>query len=138
LTPDLSRKILYPTNNKEIVMSDVLTWRRVPDFPTNWVSSNGHVLSLHPRFKEGRILKFNDSVGYKTVVLVHNKVQKKVKVHRLVCELFHPKLTGKNDVNHKDCDKYNNHLDNLEWCSKSENIKHAWKNGRIAGRWGKR
>lgn len=59
-------------------------------------------------------------------------------VHRLVAEAFvkkpyddskydtyHPK---KLTVNHKDCNKLNNHKDNLEWITRSENISHGWKN----------
>jgi len=46
-------------------------------------------------------------------------------IHRLVAESFIPKIDGKKCVNHKDGDKLNNHIDNLEWCTQGENIAHA-------------
>ena len=50
-------------------------------------------------------------------------------VHRLVAEAFIPNVFDKETVNHIDCDKTNNHISNLEWMSKSENICHAYNNG---------
>lgn len=51
-------------------------------------------------------------------------------VHRLVALAYIPRVEGKNDVNHKDCNKANNNVENLEWCTKSENALHAIKNNR--------
>lgn len=51
-------------------------------------------------------------------------------VHRLVCEAFNGNYTeDKPFVNHIDGNKTNNSFDNLEWCSRSENMRHAVKNG---------
>ena len=56
-------------------------------------------------------------------------LQATIKVHRVVAETFIPKICGKEYVNHIDCNKENNHADNLEWCTASENTQHASDHG---------
>jgi len=50
-------------------------------------------------------------------------------LHRALCFEFVPRIDGKNFVNHKDGNKLNNAVSNLEWCTKSENTKHAYALG---------
>lgn len=52
-------------------------------------------------------------------------------VHRVIAETFLEKEKEKNFINHKDGNKTNNNIDNLEWCTRSENIRHAYNNGLI-------
>lgn len=50
-------------------------------------------------------------------------------VHRVIATGFVPAESGKDFVNHKDGNKLNNSAQNLEWCTRSENIKHAFSHG---------
>lgn len=94
-----------------------------------WVSICGypsHEISTHGRVRNkitGRILGGSvNSSGYREVALTHDG---HMLVHRIVCETFYGPPANKNmQVNHIDCDRQNNHVLNLEWCTPSENI--AW------------
>lgn len=103
------------------------------------VSNLGRVKSLSKRivYKDGRvyihpsrIMKNQKiSTGYRSVMFYGASGKKQYYVHRLVAETFIPNPNNLGDVNHKDGCKTNNILSNLEWCSRSDNIKHAYKNG---------
>lgn len=67
--------------------------------------------------------------GYKGITLTKGKKRYPKKVHRLVAEAFIPNPNNKPQINHIDCNKSNNNVNNLEWCTNSENQKHAFKNG---------
>jgi hypothetical protein len=67
--------------------------------------------------------------GYFNAALYSNGKMKRIYVHRLVADAFLGKENGKEYVNHIDGNKSNNSLSNLEWCTRSENMKHAYDNG---------
>lgn len=67
-----------------------------------------------------------DNRGYNRCALIVNKKLTTLKVHRLVCETFYGK--SKLEVNHKNGNKQDNRLENLEFCTRSQNIVHAFKN----------
>lgn len=58
-----------------------------------------------------------------------NGKAKKHYIHRLVAQTFIPNPMNKREVNHKDGDKLNNNVNNLEWCTSSENQRHAFAKG---------
>ena len=71
------------------------------------------------------------SNDYKFVCLRKDGVNKNHSIHRLVAETFIPNPSKLSDVNHIDGNKQNNCVENLEWCSRSENLKHAIKIGLV-------
>ena len=89
------------------------------------VDDNGNVYG-----KRGKVLKgCIDRCGYKEVCLSLKGKQKNILVHRSILKTFNPCDNMDNlDVNHINGDKTDNRLINLEWCTRSENIKHSYKN----------
>ena len=81
--------------------------------------------------KRGKPLKgYIDRCGYREVLLSENGKTKSYLVHRLILATFKPVSdTESYDVNHKNGNKLDNRLENLEWCTRSENIKHAYSTG---------
>lgn len=70
-----------------------------------------------------------DRCGYREVLLSENGKTIQCRVHRLIAETFIPNPTNLPCVNHKDGNKLNNSVDNLEWCTHSENTRHAYEVG---------
>lgn len=88
--------------------------------------------------REGRIYnaktgkeksQYLNNHGYMTVDFYRNNKATRYKVHRMVAVAFIPNPDNKRVVNHKDGNKSNNHVDNLEWATDSENQLHAYKTG---------
>ena len=65
---------------------------------------------------------------YLRVTLVRDKRKKQYLIHRLVAETFIPNIENKEQVNHKDGNKHNNNVNNLEWNTRLENMNHAFNN----------
>ena len=82
--------------------------------------------------KKGKVLKpTKTSTGYWKIELKSDGVKKSYKVHRLVAFAFISKPDGKDLINHIDGNPLNNHFMNLEWCTQSENMKHAYETGLV-------
>lgn len=69
------------------------------------------------------------SQGYMVVGMSNEGVSKKARVHILVATAFVPNPLNLPEVNHKDGNKLNNLPPNLEWCTRSDNLKHAYRTG---------
>ena len=107
-------------------------WRPIAGYEGFYeVSNMGFVRSLdrsvpnglgYKRFRKGQIIKmWPNSKGYMRCQLSYNNDKKFYLVHRLVAEAFIPKVNGLPEINHKDEDKTNNSVDNLEWCDRKYN-----------------
>lgn len=105
-------------------------WKTIPAFGGRYEASEyGEIRhSLNKNIRKPRMNKFgylqmnfsrNDGTGKSDTVLVH----------RLIALTFIENPNNLPEVNHKDGNKSNNHVDNLEWCTPSENGKHAHKMG---------
>ena len=81
---------------------------------------------------EGRVLRQANSGRYWQVYLCVNGKGKSKSVHRLVAEAFIPNPDNLPEVNHKDENRYNNHIDNLEWCTHKYNVNYGTRNQRIS------
>lgn len=75
------------------------------------------------------LLVLREEQGYKTVILHINKKQRKFRVHRLVALTFIDNPENKPYVNHKDGNRSNNSVANLEWVTPQENTRHAVETG---------
>ena len=92
------------------------------------VSTDGICKNL----KTGKIKNtFISNSGYERVSLWFNGKHKNVSIHRMVALKYLPNPDNKKYINHKDGNKLNNNVNNLEWCNQSENTIHAYKNNLI-------
>lgn len=110
-------------------------WKSIPGYEGLYeVSSYGRVKSLEISYirrngimdhkPEIILTPKNNGKGYFTVCLYKNKTHKYYLIHRLVTQVFIPNPDNLSDVNHKDEDKSNNRVDNLEWCDHKYNMNY--------------
>lgn len=81
--------------------------------------------------RKGKVLKqtLNSHGYYCVTITLKNHKQKVIQVHQLIAQTFIPNPKNKPQVNHKDGNKLNNDVSNLEWVTVQENIVHAFENG---------
>lgn len=102
-------------------------WRDIPNYEGYQVSNKGRVRNLN--YNQQKIMKelrkIKSSKGYYTV----NLRGKLFGIHRLVAMTFIPNPEGKPIINHINGIKNDNRVENLEWCTYGENLKHAYRTG---------
>jgi HNH endonuclease/NUMOD4 motif-containing protein len=114
-------------------------WQNIPGFDKCYfVSTHGNFKSIGREERNTRrICKRNDRIltpkhegnGYLQIGLMVKYKQTRFLAHRLVAITFLVKPEGKDFVNHKNGIKDDNRIENLEWCTKSENAKHSFSIG---------
>ena len=102
-------------------------WKRFPKIPFIEANQFGEIRTIdhwttykngRRKLIKGRILRqYNDGRGYMQVSVSVNGKRITLKVHRIVAVCFIPNPNGYPEVNHIDCDRSNNRVDNLEWCT---------------------
>lgn len=108
-------------------------WKNIDNYDDYQVSNFGRVKS----FKKGKERILKPSVagrGYLFVVLCKNGIRKEMLIHRLVANAFIQNPDNLPCVNHKDENKQNNHVDNLEWCDAKYNLNYGTRNQRLGAK----
>lgn len=106
-------------------MAEKEIWKKHPDIEKLEVSSFGRLRSVKGHYYKN----WRSRGGYFYVSFsIDGKITSK-SVHRLVAQTFIKNADNLPQVNHKDCDRTNNNVDNLEWCTASYNSKYREKFG---------
>lgn len=107
----------------------------IDGFPNHLITTDGRILVLSYEDLNGRTRKPKEvkqrlnNDGYPSVRITHRGNVKTTRVHRLVAETFIPNPKNSETVNHIDGNKTNNHVSNLEWATRDEQMQHAYKLG---------
>lgn len=101
--------------------------KEIKNFENYIIDENGNI--FNKRNLNKKICQWIDNVGYKQIVLYKNGKRNYKRVHILVATAFIPNPEKLPQVNHKDGNKTNNNINNLEWTTNRINTKHGYDNG---------
>lgn len=110
-------------------------WKEIPGYPDYEASNKGRIRSKNMLvkrskqgnfYKKGRLLKPRDNTYGYLVIALNRQINK---VHQLIAKTFIPNINNYPYINHKDGNKVNNCVENLEWCTARYNAIHAIQNG---------
>lgn len=118
---------------KELI--EIETWKDIKGYEGYYqVSSIGKIRSIDRKivYSDGRVFNYHGkeiktqlNKGYEYIKISKNSCVKTFKVHRLVAQAFVPNPLNLPQVNHKDENKINNRVDNLEWCTGKYNMNYG-------------
>lgn len=119
-------------------MSDSEVWKDIVGYEGLYkVSNKGNVYSVERISSQGNkwggitLKPARHRDGYIYVALCKNGIKNYKLIHRLVAETFIPNPKGFLEINHIDEDKINNHVENLEWCTRKHNINHGKRTEKV-------
>lgn len=125
-----------------MICEEKIIWKQYPEYPSIEANQFGEI-RIKDRVvtgkdgkkyhSKGHVLKQHQNQdGYMFVSFRANGKFVCLKVHRIVAACFLPNPNNLPEVNHIDCDRTNNRLDNLEWCTHQENVAYRDRLGRTA------
>lgn len=117
---DENESIYKTIKNREIHIDD-FTGKEIEGYNNFLISRDGNVYS---KISQRQIAILLNPHGYNRIALTKNTKTRKFYIHRLVAIAYIPNPENYEFVNHKDSNKHNNTVENLEWCSGSMNMKH--------------
>lgn len=107
-------------------------WRKIPNYSNYEASTDGEIKTFNWK-NSGieRVMKpaFDNSGYLRTMLKNDNGKYDTIKVHRIIAQTFIPNPENKQQINHKNGVKHDNRVENLEWATHSENIKHSYATG---------
>jgi hypothetical protein len=121
-------KNIEPYQNLDINDMKGEIWKVIDKHPSYSISNLGRI-KLYRNFNGSYILKQTIRNNYLYVIITKKTIRNNYRIHRLVASLFIRNLNNFPCVNHKDGNKKNNKISNLEWCTYSQNMLHAYKIG---------
>lgn len=107
-------------------------WAIVQEFPQYQISKKG---KMRRTSSHKKVASNNTNNRYILVGLCNNGIKITRQLHRLLAKAFVPNPENKPHVNHKDGNKHNNNISNLEWCTHAENSAHASRMGLMKSFW---
>ena len=113
---------------------DQQEWTSIPGFPNYAISRSGVVLNVK---RNRKLATYKDKDGYLRLNLWRSNEMHSFILSRLVALVFIPNPENLPEVNHKDEDKTNNIVDNLEWCDRKHNINHGTRTEKVRCKLGK-
>lgn len=97
---------------------------------TKWyITEDGRILTKSTFHSNNCLKEVKPNINKKRGYFYARTSNKNYQIHRLVATAFITNLLNKSEVNHKDGDKHNNNITNLEWVTRLENIRHSIDNG---------
>jgi hypothetical protein len=131
-TCEINSQKIINKNLRENKNIDGEIWMNVVGYGELYkISNKGRIRTfVKHSYRRGKIMKpFRHKQGYLRISLVKNGKSKSYMMHRLVAEAFIYNPDNKLEINHKNGIKHDNRVENLEWCTSLENIKHSITTG---------